>query len=62
MAAVDKYSQLHAARPAVVEEGVESGANGAAGVKHIIHQHYFFIRDIKIDQRRHLTPSLRGRL
>jgi hypothetical protein len=38
VAAVDQHQQLHARRPAVVEQRVERGADGAAGVQHVVHQ------------------------
>ena len=38
MAAVDQHQQLHPRRPAVIEQRVERGANGPAGVEHVVHQ------------------------
>ena len=38
MAAVDQHQQLHARRAAVIEQRVERGADGAAGVQHVVHQ------------------------
>ena len=37
MAAVDEDEQLHALGAALVEESVERGADGAAGVEHVVH-------------------------
>src|SRR5919204_2641574 len=36
VAAVSQYGQLHAFGAAVVEEGVDGGAHGAAGVEHVV--------------------------
>jgi len=49
MAAVDEDSQLHAARTAVIEEGVERGADGAAGVEHVVHQDDVLAFDAELD-------------
>ena len=38
MAAVDQRQQLHPRRAPVIEQRVESRADGAAGVEHIVHQ------------------------
>ena len=38
VAAIDQHQQLHARRAAVIEQRVERGADGAAGVEHVIHQ------------------------
>jgi len=38
VATVDEYEELHGAWATVVEEGVESGADGAASVENIVHQ------------------------
>ncbi len=42
MAAIDQNQQLHARRTAVIEKSVERRADGAAGVKHVVHQDDFF--------------------
>ncbi len=47
MAAVDQHQQLHARRAAVIEQRVERGADGAAGVEHVVHQDDVFARDIE---------------
>ena len=38
VAAVDEHQQLHARRAAVVEQRVQRGAHGAAGVEHVVHE------------------------
>src|SRR5579885_1312056 len=38
MAAINQNQQLHARGPAVIEQGVERGPDGAAGVQHVVHQ------------------------
>src|SRR5580704_3068706 len=38
MTAVDQDEKLNASGAALVEEGVESGSNGAAGIEDIVHQ------------------------
>ena len=38
-ATVDQHRQLHAGRPAEVEQLVDHGAHGAAGVQHVVDQH-----------------------
>ena len=49
MAAVDQHQQLHARRAAVVEQRVERGADGAAGVEHVVHQDDVFALHRKRD-------------
>ena len=39
VAAVGQHGQLHAVGAAVVEQGVDRGADRAAGVEHVVHQH-----------------------
>src|SRR3984957_18598085 len=39
MPAIDQRKKLDAARAAMVEERVQRGPNGAAGVEHIVDQH-----------------------
>ena len=36
MTAIDEHQELDAAGTAMIEEGVEGGANGAAGVEHVV--------------------------
>ena len=50
MAAVDEDQQLHAARAAVVEERIEGGANGAAGVEHVVDQDDVAAVDIEAER------------
>ena len=38
VAAVDQHQQLHARRASVVEQRIQGGANGAAGVQDVVHQ------------------------
>ena len=40
VAAVDEHGELHGARPAVLGDGVEGGAHGAAGVQHVVDEHH----------------------
>src|SRR5271157_461587 len=49
MAAVDENEQLNARRTAVVEKGVERGADGAAGVEHVVHQDDVLAFDVELD-------------
>ena len=39
VAAIRQHGELHTARAAVVEQGVDRGAHGAAGVEHVVDQH-----------------------
>ena len=43
VAAVDQYGQLHAARPAQIDQGVHRRTNGPAGIEDIIDQHDPFV-------------------
>ena len=52
MAAVDEYRQLHAARAAVIEQGVERGADGAAGIEHVVAQDHVAAFDVEADGAR----------
>ncbi len=45
MAAVDQDKELDARRAAVVEEGIERGADGAAGIEDVIHEDDVFTLD-----------------
>src|SRR5450631_501041 len=38
VSAVDQHQQLYAGRPTVVEQRVQRGPDGAAGVEHVVHQ------------------------
>src|SRR4051794_25278350 len=38
MSAIDEHQQLHARRASLLEEAIERGADGAAGVQHVVHQ------------------------
>jgi hypothetical protein len=49
--AVDEDEELDARGTAVVEKGVQCGANGAAGVEHVIHQNDVFAGDRKRNVR-----------
>src|SRR5205814_205394 len=49
MAAVDQDEKLNSGSPALVEERVERGADGAAGVEHVVHQDDVFAFDGKRD-------------
>ena len=49
MAAIDQHQQLHARRPSLVEQRVERGADGAAGVEHVVHQDDVFAGDRERD-------------
>ena len=39
VAAVDEHGELHGAGPAVLGDGVEGGAHGAAGEQHVVDEH-----------------------
>ena len=39
MAAVNQHGELHSARPAMVEQGVERGPDSAAGIEHVVAEH-----------------------
>src|SRR5208283_1067906 len=52
MAAVDKHGQLHATRPPVIEQCVESRTGSAPSVKHIVTQHYVTALDFNADGSR----------
>ena len=64
MAAVDQHGQLHAARPAMVEERVQRGADGAAGVEHIVADHHVAALHIEADRsrRNHRANAGRGEI
>src|SRR5450631_3791401 len=47
MSAVDQDGQLYAAGAAVIEEGVEGSANGAAGVEHVVAEDNIATRDVE---------------
>ena len=50
MTAVDERQELYALRAALIEEGVQSGPDGAAGVQHVIHKHDVAPGDVEADQ------------
>src|SRR5579859_2434307 len=52
MSAIDQHQQLHAPRTAMIEERVESRADGAAGVEDVIHENDVLVIDIKADLHR----------
>ena len=39
MSSIDEDSELHPRRPAVLEQGVDGGADGAAGEEHVVDEH-----------------------
>ena len=45
VAAIDQHQQVDARRAAVIEQSVERGADGAAGVEHVVHQDDVFALD-----------------
>ena len=45
-AALDETGEHHGSRPAVVEDFIERGADGASGVQHVIHQDQMPILDV----------------
>src|ERR1017187_3302137 len=47
--AVDQPGELHAARPSMVEEGIERGADGTAGVEYVIAQPHIAALDVEAD-------------
>ena len=49
MAAVDEDEQLHALGAALVEESVECGTDGAAGVEHVVHEDDVAAIDVEAD-------------
>src|SRR5208337_203422 len=60
VAAVDEHSQLHAARPALVEERIERGADSAAGEEHIVAENHIAALDVDADgSRRDHGPNVR---
>jgi hypothetical protein len=50
MAAVDEDGELNAARTAMVKEGVECGADGAAGVENIVAENHVAAIDVKAER------------
>jgi len=46
LAAVDQHRKLHAARAAKIDQLIESRANGAAGIKHVVDQDDVAILDV----------------
>src|ERR1039457_2627386 len=52
VSAVDQHQQLHPGRAAVVEQRVQRGADGAAGVQHVVHQDDILTRHGKRNLRR----------
>ena len=42
MAAVDQRQQLHSRGAAVIEQSVQSRANGAARIQHVVHEDHVF--------------------
>ena len=49
MAAVHEDGQLHGGRAADVHERVEGGADGAARVQHVVHEHDVFAVEVEQD-------------
>src|SRR5580698_4980912 len=49
MATVNENCELHAARTAMIKQGIESGADGAAGIEHVVAQHHVAVVYIKPD-------------
>ena len=49
VAAVDEDEQLDARGAAVIEQGVERGANGAAGVEDVVHEDDVLAGDGEVD-------------
>ncbi len=48
VAAVDEHGELDAARASVIEEGVEGGTNGAAGVEDVVDQDDVLVLDVEL--------------
>ena len=51
MAAVGEHGQLHARGAAVVEQRLDRGAHGAAGVEHVVDDHHRAAVDVEVDVR-----------
>ena len=49
VAAIDQDQQLHAPGTAVIEEGVERGADGAAGIEDVVHEDDVAAGDVAAD-------------
>src|SRR5262249_42668105 len=49
VAAIDQDEELDAGRAAVVEEGVEGGSDGAAGVEYVVHQDDVLAGDFELN-------------
>jgi hypothetical protein len=56
-AAVHQHRQLDAGRPAEVEQFVEHGADGAAGVQHVVQQHD--VRAVDVERQHGLRAGCR---
>ena len=50
-AAIEQHRQLHPRRPAEVEDLVERGADGAAGVEDVVDQDDVLVVDREVDRR-----------
>ena len=40
VSAINQHQELYPCRPSVIEQGVESGPDGASRVEHVVHQHH----------------------
>src|SRR5580693_2441320 len=52
MASINEHQQLNAARAAMTEEGIEGGADRAAGVEHVVNQDDVAIVDVESEGAR----------
>jgi hypothetical protein len=51
VAAIDEHRQTDRARPAVVDERVHRGADGAPGEQHVVHQNDDLVVDREVQRR-----------
>src|SRR5271170_4437105 len=49
MAAVNQHAETNAFRAAQIEEAIHGGANGAAGVEHVVHDDQIAIIHVEVD-------------